>query len=266
MGGIEPRGLLSPVVELRRYTLRPGQRDVLIDLFDSTLVESQEREGMAVIGQFREVDDPDAFTWLRGFPTMSERARSLERFYTNGAVWKANREAANATMLDSANVLLLRPARPDSAFFLEGERAPPGSQSPPPGIVEATVLHLEPTVDERLVMSFFELAIADAVEAESGRVLGYFLTEKSENTFPSLPVRGGVNVLAFFCGYPGDAGRGGSDARRTIEEAPGLCSPPEVIRLQPTARSLLSAQSPECPARRATSEGDLSSQADLASG
>jgi hypothetical protein len=31
-----------PVVELRQYTLRPGQRDVLIDLFDRELVESQE--------------------------------------------------------------------------------------------------------------------------------------------------------------------------------------------------------------------------------
>jgi len=36
-----------PVVELRQYTLRPGQRDVLIDLFDRNLVESQETAGMA---------------------------------------------------------------------------------------------------------------------------------------------------------------------------------------------------------------------------
>ncbi|HET7855977.1 MAG TPA: NIPSNAP family protein [Gaiellaceae bacterium] len=251
---VEARRLLSPIVELRRYALHPGARDELIDLFDSTFVESQELEGMAVIGQFREVDDPDAFTWLRGFPNMTERAQSLERFYT-GPVWRANREQANATMIDSSNVLLLRPARPDSAFFLGDERTQRDGDPPLPGIVEATVLHLEATVDKRAVLSFFELAIADVVEAEGGRVLGYFLTEKSENTYPSLPVREGVDVFAFVCGYRGRAG-GAADrerssrVKRTAEEAPGLREPPEVIRLEPTHRSLLTAHSPECPARK----------------
>ena len=51
--------LRYPVVELRQYTLRPGQRDVLIDLFDREFVESQEATGMAIVGQFRDLDDPD---------------------------------------------------------------------------------------------------------------------------------------------------------------------------------------------------------------
>ena len=241
-----PRGLLSPIVELRRYSMQPGRRDELIDLFDAKLVESQEAEDMAVIGQFREVEAPDVFTWLRGFPSMSARARSLERFYT-GPVWRANREAANATMLDSTNVLLLRPARPESAFLLDGERAPLDSRSSPVGTVEATVLHLEPSVDEGDVLSFFELAIADAITADGGRVLGYFLTEASENTFPGLPVRDGVNVFAFFSGYSDD-GRKRLGAGQTVEEAPGLREAPEVIRLRPTSRSLLTADSPECQA------------------
>lgn len=57
-------GVRYPVVELRRYTLHPGRRDVLIDLFDRELVESQEAVGMAVLGQFRDLDDPDRFVWL----------------------------------------------------------------------------------------------------------------------------------------------------------------------------------------------------------
>ena len=32
----------SPVVELRQYTLHPGRRDALIDVFDSHFVDSQE--------------------------------------------------------------------------------------------------------------------------------------------------------------------------------------------------------------------------------
>jgi hypothetical protein len=35
------------VFELRQYTLRPGQRDVLIELFDRELVETQEAVGIS---------------------------------------------------------------------------------------------------------------------------------------------------------------------------------------------------------------------------
>jgi hypothetical protein len=46
-----------PVIELRQYTLKPGQRDTLIDLFDRHFVESQEAVGMTIIGQFREENE-----------------------------------------------------------------------------------------------------------------------------------------------------------------------------------------------------------------
>src|SRR6266480_4971886 len=120
--------LCCPIVELRQYTLHPGKRDVLIELFDREFVESQEILGMYVIGQFRDLNDPDRFVWLRGFRNMSERAEGLTAFYT-GPVWKANREAANATMIDSDNVLLLRPARPSSGFALgTTDRPQPGAK------------------------------------------------------------------------------------------------------------------------------------------
>ncbi len=70
----------SPIVELRQYVLRPGQRDVLIEPFDAELVETQEDVGMKVIGQFRDLDDPNGFVWLRGFPDMAARTRSLAAF------------------------------------------------------------------------------------------------------------------------------------------------------------------------------------------
>ena len=100
---------MSNIVELRQYTLKPGQRDTLIELFEREFIETQEAEGMDVIGIFRDLDDPDRFVWLRGFPDMKARAKSLAAFY-GGPVWKRHRETANATMIDSDNVLLLRPA------------------------------------------------------------------------------------------------------------------------------------------------------------
>ena len=85
-----------PVVELRQYTLRPGQRDVLIELFDREFVESQEAAGMAIVGQFRDLDDPDRFVWIRGFASMPARATALASFY-GGPIWKQHAAAANAT-------------------------------------------------------------------------------------------------------------------------------------------------------------------------
>src|SRR5258706_10060967 len=111
------------VVELRQYTLKPGQRDVLIDLFDRHFVESQESAGMTVIGQFRDRRRADRFVWLRGFPDMETRRKALEAFY-DGPIWARHKSDANDTMVDSNDVLLLKPARPETAFDTSPSRAP----------------------------------------------------------------------------------------------------------------------------------------------
>ena len=50
---------MHPVVELRRYALHPGTRETLIEVFDEHLIDPQEAVGMQVLGQFRDLDDPD---------------------------------------------------------------------------------------------------------------------------------------------------------------------------------------------------------------
>ncbi|WP_233609888.1 hypothetical protein [Corallococcus sp. AB049A] len=62
-----PQPSCCSVFELRQYTLHPGQRDVLISLFDRAFIESQEATGMHIAGQFRDEDRPDRFVWMRGF-------------------------------------------------------------------------------------------------------------------------------------------------------------------------------------------------------
>jgi len=64
---VHPSVPSAAIVELRQYTLRPGQREALIEVFDREFVETQEAVGMTVIGQFRDIDRPDTFVWLRGF-------------------------------------------------------------------------------------------------------------------------------------------------------------------------------------------------------
>ena len=41
------------IVELRRYTLKPGARETLVELFDRESSESQEALGMSILGTFR---------------------------------------------------------------------------------------------------------------------------------------------------------------------------------------------------------------------
>src|ERR1700720_3746051 len=184
--------LCCPVVELRQYTLHPGKRDVLIDLFDREFIEPQEALGMKVNGQFRDLDHPDLFVWLRGFRNMTSRAKALSDFY-GGPVWKTHREAANATMIDSDNVLLLRPALPTSGFSLDNVKRPPeGSDEVPTNLVVATIYYFEDPVASDFI-NFFEHTLRPAAESLGATISAYFVTENSENTFAALPVRAGEN-------------------------------------------------------------------------
>ena len=133
--GTKPSARLSPIVELRQYDLVPGTRETLIGVFDSHLVEGQELQEMVIIGQFRDLDNPDSFVWLRGFADMEARSQALTGFYS-GPVWGANSEVANATMLRFDNVHLLRPAWPDGGFALEiADRPAPGATERPDSLV-----------------------------------------------------------------------------------------------------------------------------------
>lgn len=87
------------VLELRQYTLLPGRRDELIELFDREFVEPQEALGMQIVGTFRDLDDADRFIWLRAFDDMAGRGEALSAFYT-GPAWKTH----------SSHDLLPRPA------------------------------------------------------------------------------------------------------------------------------------------------------------
>jgi hypothetical protein len=198
-------GGCCPIVELRRYTLRPGQRDTLIDLFERELIESQEAAGMQVLGQFRDADDPDAFVWLRGFSTMESRREALARFYY-GPVWGKHRDAANATMVDSDDVRLLRPVSGEGGFAVS-PRPPVGATALPTSMFTATIWPVDRP----------DLGPYNA----GAPVVARFRTEHAENTFPALPVRSGEDVFVWFSRF----------------ETPNRDA--ATMRLLPTARSAL---------------------------
>ena len=190
----------SPIVELRQYILHTGRRDALIELFDREFVETQEAVGIQVIGQFRDLDEPDRFVWLRGFNDMAAREHSLHAFY-GGPVWKAHRDAANATMIDSDNVLLLRPARPTSGFTLtHSERRASDNNVAPNGFVSAAIHYFDSAVDSDFI-TYFENKMTPTLIDAGALILAYFVTEDSANNFPALPVRENENVFVWFAGF-----------------------------------------------------------------
>ncbi|GLY63624.1 NIPSNAP family protein [Amycolatopsis taiwanensis] len=228
------------VVELRQYTLHPGQRDTLIELFDRELVEPQEAVGMHVIGQFRDLDDPDRFVWLRGFADMDSRLKGLTGFY-GGPVWAAHRNAANATMIDSDDVLLLRP---DSPFLPpQTPRPPVDSVLTPQSRVAITVCPL-PAPDDGDFAQFFREAIVPALDACGGSPVAALRTEHSRNTFPKLPVREGENVFVWISTFDSASDYAEYAERLQKSDLPvqlrdRLADAPQELRLQPTSRSRL---------------------------
>ena len=240
--------LRSPIVELRQYTLRPGQRDVLIELFDREFVESQEETGMAILGQFRDLDRPDRFVWLRGFEDMPRRAQALADFY-GGPTWKRHSARANATMIDSDDVLLLRPVSTHGGFPdpLAG-RPPLGHTTPPPSCVLATIYYRDRPFDEEFTQ-FFDRCVRPELAGAGAQLLACLQTEYAHNTFPALPVREGENVFVWFALFPGLEQLSGHldrlerSARWQAQVRPALSAlltdPPQQLRLAPTARSLI---------------------------
>lgn len=219
---------MTPVIELRQYTLHPGKRDDLIDLFERAFVESQEAAGISLIGQFRDLGAPDRFVWLRGFPDMDARSAALEAFYF-GPIWQENRDTANATMIDSDNVLLLRPLDEGSGFG-PGERGSCGASGAGLGRVVGGVHALDGPGDP--LPGRFRREAIPALRGAGAASVAVLVTDGSPNTFPGLPVREGQSVLVWFAAFADPA---------AADAALGIFTDQSIqrLRLEPTAGSRL---------------------------
>ena len=229
------------ILELRQYTLRGAQRDTLISIFERNFIESQNALGAHVLGSFRDLDDPDRFVWIRGFADMQARQTALEAFY-GGPVWHEHAKAANATMIDSDNVLLLRPAAPGQGF------SQPAASNDGAGAIIGATIHYLGSVDAAQFVAFFQSTISPQLAAAGVQAIACLVTEESGNNFPRLPVRAQRTFVwfarwrsvaehaAFVSGFSALSGW-----RDAAPEAilPALMQKPERLRLAPTQRSAL---------------------------
>jgi len=230
------------VFELRQYTLHRGKRDTLISLFEEAFVEPQNAVGARVVATFRDLDDPDRFVWVRSFRDMSARQEALGAFY-GGAAWQVNRAAANATILDSDNVLLLRPAGPGQGFAMQSARF-----AGVDGIIGATIYYLG-GADATQFGLFFERTLLPQLAAAGAQPLAQLVTEEAPNNFPRLPVREHDRTFVCFSRWIHPSAESEFVARFSAlsgwrDSAPESILPafmrkPERLRLMPTGRSAL---------------------------
>jgi hypothetical protein len=237
----QPLELAPPIVELRQYLLHRGRRDELIDLFDREFVETQEASGMRVIGQFRDLDRPNHFVWLRGFGDHGGRGQALASFY-GGPVWRKHGPAAAATMIDSDDVHQLRAVGgPDGQLRIRppDDRDAEGNR----GSILIVVSHRRCADHDELIRGL----LIPTVEVAGVRTRGLYATDAAENSFPALPFRPS-NVLVWIAA---------GDTVETLDEAAGQISVArrrladhrlangrdevllDVLRLEPTRRSCL---------------------------
>ena len=200
---------------------------------------------MRVLGPFLDLEDPNRFVWLRGFPDMNERSHMLSAFY-DGPVWRVHRDAANATMIDSDNVLLLRPcARPVEWTSANG--AGMGSFGRD-ALVVANIHYVDRSAIHGFTQ-FFEKTMRPALTNTGAEVIAAFETEAARNTFSRLPVREGETVLIWLAAFRDTrqfeehvmALRDSPDWRKHAPQhvLRQFSRKPEVLRLAPTPRSQL---------------------------
>lgn len=227
----------AAVVELRQYTMRPGRRDTLVELFERELIEPQQALGMRVGGVFRDRRDADRFVWFRGFAGLAARHHALTAFYS-GPVWAEHRTAANATMLATDDVLLLRPTTPPRPV---ADPAP----APADGTDWVVVTVYEHPAGEELTR-WLTVDVQPLLEDVLGVAVGAWRTEPARNTVPALPVRDGANAFVWTATFAGEAHyrdawaalHADDDWRRLV--APRLAdtlSAHQHLDLRPTARS-----------------------------
>jgi hypothetical protein len=207
-----------PIIELRQYTMVPGRRNDFVEIFDREFVETQEALGIEVVGQFVDLDRADRYVWMRRFPDMESRRLSLEAFYS-GPAWERHKDAANATMTEWHDVLLLKPAPGSMDLQLD-----PDARSGTDGNAAARPLSIVIWDVEPEDLAGFSASFG---AAHPGAKLA-LVTEASENTYPRLPIRD--DASAFVAVFPSLANGPPDVAGR---------APAQVLNLAPTRRSLL---------------------------
>ena len=230
------------VVELRRYTVKEGERDHFTSYFESFFPEAFEQLGALVAGSFHERNNPVGFTWIRLFHTLDDRPKVNSAFYY-GPVWKEHKQPVNAILPDSDNVLLLRPLTPDRGVPVLPAVDPVTETEGAHGVVVAEIF----PVKKGSVDAFAKEA--EAIFAKyrqaGAREAGVLVTLDVTNNFPQLPIRTDGPFLVWLGLLENDNvlqnafNRVAQESSSKLVATNLLREKPQIVILEPTHRSRL---------------------------
>jgi hypothetical protein len=237
------------VVELRRYTMVEGGREPFARYFESYFPEAFQQLGALMLGNFFERRNPLVFSWLRGFKDLDARGAICGAFY-HGPVWKEHRQKINDLVVDSENVLLLRPLSPARGVLVLPAVDPVREEPAARGVAVAQIYPLRAeSVDAFVQQAEPHFA---AYRAAGAREAGVLVTLDAVNNFPQHPIRSDGPFLVWL-GLLENEGSLENDfcplaerAAQSLAAGALLRGEPELVILDPAPRSRLR----WCPARR----------------
>jgi hypothetical protein len=174
------------VIEFRRYTVKEGERERFAEYFESYFPEAFQQMGAMAFGQFFERKNPVGFTWMRGFKNTDARAVINAGFYY-GPLWREHAFTMNSLMVDSDNVLLLRPLNPERGVTVLPSVDPVTERKCAQGVVVAQIFAVKANSVDAFAQEA-EAAFA-GYRAAGAREAGVLVTLDAPNNFPQLPVR-----------------------------------------------------------------------------
>jgi NIPSNAP protein len=230
------------VIELRRYTIKPGQREHFAQYFETYFPEAFQQLGALALGQFFERDKKDQFLWLRAFHDMDERAKANSSFYY-GPVWKEHRSTLNALIDDSDNVLLLRPVSAERPVTVLPAVDPVAEPDGARGLAVAMIYPVQARGAEQFARdaepTFAQFRAAGIREA------GLLCSLDAANTFPQLPIRTDGSFVVWLGVMPDEYALTRTflpldeGSRQRLAQSPLLNGPIERVVVTPTKRSRL---------------------------
>ncbi len=230
------------VIEFRRYAIKEGGREQFAKYFEAYFPEAFQQMGAVVFGQFFERKNPAGFTWMRGFKNTDARAIINSSFYY-GPLWREHASTMNSLMVDSDNVLLLRPLSSELGVPVLPAVDPIKEATGAQGVVVAQIFTVRPdSVDEFVRQAEETFA---SYRAAGVREAGVLVTLDVPNNFPQLPVRTDGPYLVWLGIFKDNKTletRFAPLAERSTQSlsATGLLrSAPELVILDPTHRSRL---------------------------
>lgn len=229
-------------IEFRRYTINEGGREHFAQYFESYFPEAFQQLGAIAAGSFFERKNQSGFTWIRGFHTIEARAVVNAAFYY-GPLWKEHKKTLNDLIIDSDNVMLLRPLSPERGVPVLPAVDPVTEANGAQGIVVAQIFAVKANSVEAFAKEA-ETTFA-RYRATGAREAGVMVTLDVNNNFPQLPIRTDGPYLVWL-GILKDNQMLENDftpvAQRSLQSlsATGLLrGTPELVVLEPTHRSRL---------------------------